>query len=99
MQPADESSPRKRRILCLHGYHGSADVLRNQAAALFGALESIAEFVFVDAPSLAEGDYGWWHAVGAERGSADDPGVDGAHRYYKGWARTRVSRGAARTGS
>jgi len=76
-------------ILCLHGYHGSADTLRHQAAPLFDELGSIAEFVFVDAPSLAAGDYGWWHAVDAERDSADDPGVDGTHRHYKGWTRTR----------
>jgi acetyl esterase/lipase len=72
--PTMRTTARKRRILCLHGYHGSAAVLRRQAAPLFSELESIAEFVFVDAPSLARGDFGWWHAV------------DGR---YRGWERTR----------
>jgi pimeloyl-ACP methyl ester carboxylesterase len=50
------------RILCLHGYHGSAVVLRRQMAAFTTAMPADVEFVYVDAPSLAEGDFGWWHA-------------------------------------
>jgi acetyl esterase/lipase len=81
---------RKLRVLCLHGYHGSGRVLRSQMARLAAALEPLAELVFIDAPSLAAGDYGWWHAVDAERDPAsDDPGVDGPRRHYKGWTRTR----------
>jgi pimeloyl-ACP methyl ester carboxylesterase len=58
--------------------------------ALADALSSRAELVFADAPSLAANDFGWWHAVEAERDPAsDDPGVDGPHRHSKGWARTR----------
>jgi hypothetical protein len=53
---------RDLRILCLHGYHGSAAVLRRQMAALTAAMPADVEFVYVDAPSLAEGDFGWWHA-------------------------------------
>jgi acetyl esterase/lipase len=73
------------------GYHGSARTLRSLAAAQIGELEALADLVVVDAPSLAAGDYGWWHAVDAERDAADDPGVGGAHRHYKGWARTRAA--------
>jgi acetyl esterase/lipase len=81
---------RKLKILCLHGYHGSGRVLRSQMAAFAASLESLVDFVFIDAPSLAAGDYGWWHAVDAERDRpSDDPGVDGPHRHYEGWARTR----------
>jgi hypothetical protein len=49
------------RVLCLHGYHGSASVLRSQMAGLVSALPSDVQFVFVDAPSRSSGDFGWWH--------------------------------------
>lgn len=48
------------RILCLHGYHGNAEILRRQMAALTSSISNV-EFVYVDAPSLAVGDFGWWH--------------------------------------
>jgi pimeloyl-ACP methyl ester carboxylesterase len=51
---------RKLRILCLHGYHGTASILRQQASPLLSGLPSSYEFVFADAPSLAENDFGWW---------------------------------------
>jgi predicted esterase len=80
----------KLRLLCLHGYHGSARILRAQLQSLVSGSESLAEYVVIDAPSRASGDFGWWHAVeqsnSAERG---DPGVDGRAAYYKGWPRTR----------
>jgi Serine hydrolase (FSH1) len=47
------------RMLCLHGYHGSAQILRRQIAPLAAGLS--ADLDFVDAPSLATGDFGWWH--------------------------------------
>jgi acetyl esterase/lipase len=68
---------KKLRILCLHGYHGNADILRAQMAALVDGTESFAEYIVVDAPSLARGDYGWWHAV------------EGSPTSYEGWSRTR----------
>jgi Serine hydrolase (FSH1) len=49
------------RILCLHGYHGSAAVLRRQIAPVAARLPADVELVFVDAPSLASGGFGWWH--------------------------------------
>jgi hypothetical protein len=49
------------RMLCLHGYHGSAAILRRQMAPLASALPADIEFVYIDAPSLAAGDFGWWH--------------------------------------
>jgi pimeloyl-ACP methyl ester carboxylesterase len=49
------------RVLCLHGYHGSAEILRRQMAALASSISGV-EFVYVDAPSLAVGDFGWWHS-------------------------------------
>jgi predicted esterase len=66
----------KLRVLCLHGYHGSARILQEQMAPLSRNLDHLAEFVYVDAPSRAEGDFGWWHAVGYPT-------------RYEGWARTR----------
>lgn len=52
---------RDLRILCLHGYHGSAEILRRQMAPLASAIGNV-QFVYVDAPSLADGDFGWWHS-------------------------------------
>jgi predicted esterase len=49
------------RILCLHGYHGSGAILRDQAESLAAALRPDVEFVYPDAPSLSIGDFGWWH--------------------------------------
>ena len=40
-------------MLCLHGYHGSAAILRGQMAPPAAALPSNVELVYVDAPSLA----------------------------------------------
>ncbi|MCW2855128.1 MAG: hypothetical protein JWR52_743 [Marmoricola sp.] len=53
---------RDLRILSLHGYHGSACILRSQMAPLASALPSNVEFVYVDAPSLTVNDFGWWHS-------------------------------------
>jgi pimeloyl-ACP methyl ester carboxylesterase len=72
----------KLRVLCLHGYNGNAQTLRRQMAPLVDGLDDMAEFVCVDAPSLAAGDFGWWHAK-AIKGTAA-----GARR-YEGWPRTR----------
>jgi len=82
-KPKKPTTARKLKILCLHGYHGSARSLRSQMGSLVSELEPLAELVFIDAPSLAAGDYGWWHAVNDERAVAsDDPGVDGPRRHY-----------------
>jgi Serine hydrolase (FSH1) len=48
------------RMLCLHGYHGTGAILRRQMAPLAAAIPDI-ELVYVDAPSLSMGDFGWWH--------------------------------------
>ena len=52
---------RDLRILCLHGYHGSGAILRSQMTSLAGAMPAGVEFMYVDAPSLSAGDFGWWH--------------------------------------
>jgi fermentation-respiration switch protein FrsA (DUF1100 family) len=75
---------RPLRILCLHGYHGSGEVLRRQMQSLISGLESRVELVHLDAPSLSAGDYGWWHARGG-----DESGVGHAPMRYEGWDRTR----------
>ena len=49
------------RILCLHGCHGSAAVLRRQIAPFAAGLPADIDLVFVYAPSLSSGDFGWWH--------------------------------------
>jgi acetyl esterase/lipase len=83
---------RKLRILCLHGYHGNGEVLRRQMQSLMAGLESRVELVYLDAPSLSAGDYGWWHAVRAEGASDGEPsGVGHARMRYEGWERTRAA--------
>ena len=52
---------RDLRVLCLHGYHGTGPTLRRQLAPLAAALPANIEYVYADAPSLAAGDFGWWH--------------------------------------
>ena len=47
------------RFLALHGHHGSGAVLKSQMAALAGQLADLVRFEYVDAPSLAAGDFGW----------------------------------------
>jgi len=100
---------RDLRILCLHGYHGSAAVLRRQMAALAAAMPADVSFVYVDAPSLAEGDFGWWHAGAggwertrewATRLFHSTGGFDGVFGFSQGAALTGLLAGLqqARTG-
>ncbi len=82
----------KLRILCLHGYHGSGDILRRQMASLVEGMDALAEFVYLDAPSLAFGDFGWWHAKSTANPPASrDAGVGPAQKRYEGWERTFAS--------
>jgi hypothetical protein len=48
------------KVLCLHGWHGTAQILKQQIAPLAATLPSEVELVFVDAPSLSSGSFGWW---------------------------------------
>jgi predicted esterase len=82
---------RKIRILCLHGYHGSAKTLQTQMRPLTQGLESLAEFVCVDAPSLAIGDFGWWHAISNVGNDPEHAGVDHTTMRYEGWPKTKTS--------
>src|SRR5260370_35133079 len=59
--PAPPGPVRDLRLLCLHGYHGTGAILRRQMAPLAAAFPSNVELVYADAPSLAAGDFGWWH--------------------------------------
>jgi predicted esterase len=68
---------RRLRILALHGYHGSGAVLRKQLAPLAERLDDLAEFETPDAPSLAAGDFGWWHGT-----------FPSSRRQFSGWAET-----------
>jgi hypothetical protein len=80
----------KLRVLCLHGYHGNAEVLRAQLTPLANGLDDLVEFVYVDAPSLAAGDFGWWHAEAAEITTAErGAGVGRGAKRYRGWQKTR----------
>ncbi|XP_059440033.1 rhodanese-like domain-containing protein 6 isoform X2 [Corylus avellana] len=46
----DNRSPRKLRILCLHGFRQNASSFKGRTASLAKKLKNIAELVFVDAP-------------------------------------------------
>jgi predicted esterase len=59
--PPENERIRATRILCLHGCHGNAAFLRRQIAPLAAGLPADVELIFVDAPSLSSGDFGWWH--------------------------------------
>jgi len=92
---------RDLRILALHGYHGSADILRRQLDPLASSLRGV-EFVHVDAPSLAERDFGWWHspARGWDRSRAwalelfaEQPRFDGVFGFSQGAAMTGLLAG------
>jgi predicted esterase len=80
---------RKLRILCLHGYHGSAKALRMQMRPVTEGLEPLADFVCVDAPSLAIGDFGWWHAVSNDGADPKHAGVGPSTMRYEGWPETK----------
>lgn len=79
---------KKLRILCLHGYNGSASTLKYQIRGLASAMAPYADLVFIDAPSLFEGDFGWWHAVQDNRSGESDHAIGFGDKYYKGFART-----------
>jgi len=85
------------RILCLHGYHGSATILRRQMAPVAAAVPADVELVFVDAPTLAMGDFGWWHDGfrGWERTRDSAVELFGAQRFDGVFG---FSQGAALTG-
>jgi len=51
-------------------------------------LERLAEFVCVDAPSLAIGDFGWWHAVSSDGDDRKHAGVGQSTMRYEGWSKT-----------
>jgi pimeloyl-ACP methyl ester carboxylesterase len=89
------------RVLCLHGYHGDAEILRRQMAPLASSISGV-EFVYVDAPSLAAGDFGWWHtpARGWDRTRewaldifATQPRFDGVFGFSQGAACTGLLAG------
>jgi hypothetical protein len=97
---------RRFRILALHGYHGSAAVLRRQMGPFVAAMPASVEIVYVDAPSLAAGDFGWWHAGsgGWERTRAwatrlfrEAGGFDGVFGFSQGAALTGLLAGLQET--
>jgi fermentation-respiration switch protein FrsA (DUF1100 family) len=93
---------RDLRMLCLHGYHGTGAILRQQMAPLAAAIPPGVELVYVDAPSLSAGDFGWWHegfrgwertrdwAVGLLR---TGPRIDGIFGFSQGAALTGLLAG------
>jgi hypothetical protein len=89
-------------VLCLHGYHGSGALLQRQMAPLAAALPPCVELVYVDAPSLSSGDFGWWHEgfSGWERTRdwavellRTGPRVDGVFGFSQGAALTGLLAG------
>ncbi|BDA48958.1 Esterase OVCA2 [Coccomyxa sp. Obi] len=70
MASAPDAVDRKLRILCLHGYLQNAEVFRGRIGSLRKGLKSRAEFFFVDAPHLAQGEEAEIRAAG---GTGDHP--------------------------
>ena len=52
-------------------------------------LEPLAEFVCVDAPSLAMGGFGWWHAVSNRGAVHKHAGIGRSTMRYEGWSETK----------
>jgi predicted esterase len=77
LPPPYDPAGKKLRILCLHGYHGSAATMRRQASGATALLAPYADLFFLDAPSRSHGDFGWWHAT-SNRAIV-----------YEGWEATR----------
>ena len=58
-------------------------------SSLIEGTQALAEFVYLDAPSLASGDFGWWHArSSATPPTSKDAGVGPTRKRYEGWERT-----------
>lgn len=95
---------RKLRILCLHGYLQNAEVFKNRIGSLRKALKSRAEFVFLDAPYLAQaaneqevreaggGEAGrsWWEWRDVEPGTRPSRAAQ-----YSGWEASQAAIAAA----
>jgi pimeloyl-ACP methyl ester carboxylesterase len=95
----DGGQVRKLRILCLHGYQGTGDILRRQMSPLLSELPPAYEFVYVDSPSLTENDFGWWHlnfrgwrrtTAWASRYLAEHGPFDGVFGFSQGAALTSL---------
>lgn len=82
--PLTAARPDRLRILCLHGYHGSAAVMRAQLGSLGELLAPYADLITVDAPALDKGDFGWWHATSSPFTQETS---------YQGWERTQIGLG------
>ncbi|EWM25507.1 Serine hydrolase FSH [Nannochloropsis gaditana] len=52
--PSPDQRSRRLKILCLHGYLQSASIFRGKLGSLRKGLKSKADFVFLDAPFLAQ---------------------------------------------
>ncbi|KAK7598137.1 hypothetical protein V9T40_006372 [Parthenolecanium corni] len=58
-----DSSAKKTRILCLHGYRQSAKTFKEKLGAFRKLLKNEAEFIFLDAPHVVNGvdeERSWW---------------------------------------
>jgi hypothetical protein len=51
-----ESTPKKLRVLCLHGHRTNDKVMMNQTKGMRAAFGDDAEFIFLNAPSEARGE-------------------------------------------
>ena len=44
------SNPRKLRILCLHGYNNTGEIMMYQMQNMINTLGDLCEFIFIDGP-------------------------------------------------
>ena len=91
-QPTPAPPARKLRLLALHGYGQTAEVLRSRAGSYRKGLKARAEFVFLDAPFPAPGEVGglsWWTWEGGPGDAATRPSR--SDRPIAGWATSRAA--------
>ena len=86
MMAEKQQKDKKVKVLCLHGYMQDGMVFRNRIGSMRKAMKSRAEFIFVDAPFVVQGEEegqgrSWWEWKNASRPSRSAE--------YSGWEVSR----------
>lgn len=90
------ASPRKLRMLMLHGWGQTGPIFRDKTRAFARKLEKLADLVYVSAPHeipgvRADGDvgYGWWYYHEEDRSRLPVEGF--STRTHTGWPASRLA--------
>jgi len=54
MQTQDNPRPRKLRILCLHGYNNTGEIMKFQMKNFIETFGDLCEFTFLDGPAISQ---------------------------------------------